>query len=330
MADESLIKSAMAIEAAKTTRPVTTISSIAKDIGKKITDRVNKAAETTRAFMSGMPEDFKAEKVPAAFQGKLEQFLKEQKAEFAKQAKVASQYANDPTNPKYMEAIDKMNEIKTGFTKIDNSLQSLATKREQEAKNMGNLDPAMTSDQVAKSLELVGEEFYNHVDISLDGLTYTDNLGNTMNTDMFENSPVLSTQPSNDLMKLHTAAYEYGEEGEVIKVDDQGKPANHAARVLSQGVNNILSDKKAAASLIFTGVPGDASGDTKYIDVYAEKNADLPRLEDGSLDKDSEEYKVFVDEVKKNPPIEEFRMFLMKTLSNTNTEGTTTESGELD
>jgi uncharacterized protein YneF (UPF0154 family) len=328
MADKSLIQSAGKLAAAQAAASEKKIdfSKILEPVTEAIGGRVKLATDTTKSFLNSMPSDFKAEKVPAEFQTKLQTFLKENKAEYARLAKEAGKYANNPSSQEYIDAVEGMDKITAGFDKINNSLTSLADKRTQEAENYSELSPGATFEDQARREELIGKKFYDNVELSLDGLSYTDALGNKTNTDDYNVSPV--TDPKWSIGILETFE-DYSDEK--LEFDEEGNPKNIAAMNAANKIGNILQEKGAAADLIFGGIPTDTSGKTIYIDTYLKENPEIsenvPKLENGELDKDSDAYKAMINEIKKNPPVKEYTKFLMNTLGGTISD---TNTGELD
>ena len=333
MANESLIKSAgkLAKAQAESAEKKTDFSKITEPITKAIGSRIKLATDTTKSFLNSMPSDFKAEKVPAEFQTRLQTFLKENKAEYARLAKEAGKYANDPSSQEYINAVEGMDKITAGFDRINNSLTSLANKRTQEAENYGELSPGATFEDQVRREELIGKKFYDNIELSLDGLSYTDTLGNKTNTDDYNVSPV--TDPKWSIGILETFE-DYSDKK--LEFDEDGNPKNIEAMSAANKIGNILQEKGAASDLIFGGIPTDTSGKTIYIDTYLKENPEIsggvPKLENGELDKDSQEYKTMINEIKKNPPVKEYTKFLMNTLgattSNTNTSNSA--AGDLD
>ena len=291
--------------------------------------RVDKANKTTETFLNNMPEDFSAEIVPVEARAELEAFLKENKERYVELSKELGKLSNRPTSQAYIDAKSELDSIKNAFTNTKDTLTNFAKIRQFATDNISNWSPNILDKDFLMYEEIIGKEAYNNLDYTLDGVFYTDVAGNRINLNDIKNPDLRNQTAINGLFQGITSSFELGGRGVKLNISEDGSPIDTNSRIIFKNISSITNNPKAAADLFIGGVPGyendvDSNPAYQYISQQAATNPEyknLPKLENGSIDAQSDEYKLALDKLKTNVPTQWLNSFLMDIVKDSNADG---------
>ena len=123
----------------------------------------------TDAFISAIPADFNMAKVPKELQGKLKDYTTSAKAEYSQAAKDAGRF--DSTDPRYQAAVDKMNEIRTGFENLLGDITHVKTFRDNALANSDNRSLSVMSDDYEFQDSILRGDAFANMTIGSDGIS---------------------------------------------------------------------------------------------------------------------------------------------------------------
>ena len=227
------------------------------------------------AFAAAVPADFNMAKVPKNLQGKLQDYAIKAKQEYADAAALASRLS--PTNPRYQEAISKMNNIRQGFQNNLESLQALKVYRETALNNQGNLSKSVEDPLRIIENEIMQGEFGDNVEINDQGIFVN---GTSIND--LKNNATIDTQGSAAYDRLYTNT--------INGVKSSGSKFNRGRTTNAvNGEFSKLGDKGITA-FAYDGIFGDDETGYSFIDGYIKSKG----FEEGS-----DEYKKMYNDLKK-------------------------------
>jgi len=291
--------------------------------------RVDKANKTTETFLNNMPEDFSAEIVPVEARAKLEAFLKENKERYVELSKELGRLSNRPTSQAYVDAKSELDSIKNAFVNTKDTLTNFAKTRQFAIDNINNWSPNIVDKDFLMFEEIIGKEAYNNLDYTLDGVFYTDVAGNRINVNDIKNPDLRNQVAIDGLFKSVTSSFELGSQGVRLNISKDGSPVDTNSRIIYKNISTITNNPKAAADLFIGGVPGyetdlDSNPAYQYITQQAITNPEyknLPKLENGSIDAQSNEYKLALNKLKTDVPTQWLNTFLMDIVKDSNADG---------
>ena len=227
------------------------------------------------AFAAAVPADFNMAKVPKNLQGKLKDYAIKAKQEYADAAALASRLS--PTNPRYQEAISKMNNIRQGFQNNLESLQALKVYRETALNNQGNLSKSVEDPLRIIENEIMQGEFGDNVEINDQGIFIN---GTSIND--LKNNATVDTQGSAAYDRLYTNT--------INSVQSSGSKFNRGR--ITNAVNNEFSKlgDKGITAFAYDGIFGDDETGYSFIDGYIKSKG----FEEGS-----DGYKKMYNDLKK-------------------------------
>ena len=227
------------------------------------------------AFAAAVPADFNMAKVPKNLQGKLQDYAIKAKQEYADAAALASRLS--PTNPRYQEAISKMNNIRQGFQNNLDSLQALKVYRETALNNQGNLSKSVEDPLRIIENEIMQGEFGDNVEINDQGIFIN---GTSIND--LKNNATVDTQGSAAYDRLYTNT--------INNVQSSGSKFNRGR--VTNAVNNEFSKlgDKGITAFAYDGIFGDDETGYSFIDGYIKSKG----FEEGS-----DGYKKMYNDLKK-------------------------------
>ncbi len=117
---------------------------------EKIEKQIKQSEDATANFVDNLPEDYNLELVPEASKAKLSIYLKDQKAEYVRQANIAGKLSNDTGNPDYVAAVEAMEKIKSGMGKVYEDMQAAQVVRQHEISNYNNTTSLTKSERTQR------------------------------------------------------------------------------------------------------------------------------------------------------------------------------------
>ena len=248
----------------------------------------------TDAFIATIPADFNMAKVPKELQAKLKTYAITAKQEYADAAALAGRL--NSRDPRYQEAIDKMNSIRQGFQNNLDSLAALKVYRENALNNNGNL-----SESTMRGAKLMEEAIMRGDGLANMRITNEGIFLNDQNITDLTNNLTVDTKGSAIYEELFVGVTNNATSKDATFRKD---------RVMNAVTNkiNALSDKEAAA-FAYDGILGDEQTGYSFIDGYIkEKN---PNIEEGS-----EEYKQIYEDLKQPGKFQTYKLDLINHIVN--------------
>jgi hypothetical protein len=211
----------------------------------------------TEAFISAIPADFNMAKVPPELRDKLKNYATNAKAEYSQAAKDAGRF--DSTDPRYQTAVDKMNEIRTGFENLLGDITHIKTFRDNALENSDSRSKSVKdSDYLFQDSLLRGDAFAD-MTIGSDGISImkdgeVTNIKNILENQIVDNvgSAGLS-QINNEVLSAVV--------GQDTKFDYNG------VRNKVLGLFNTMKPKGGTA-FAYDGLLGDNTNQSSFIDKY--------------------------------------------------------------
>ena len=232
-------------------------STFVEAAGAIVTPIVAESKVKTDAFISAIPADFNMAKVPPELRDKLKGYATNAKAEYSQAAKDAGRF--DSTDPRYQAAVDKMNEIRTGFENTLTDITHLKTFRDNALANADNRSLSVNKDEYAFQDSILRGDAFADMTIGSDGISIMKG-GEAKNIkDILENQ-VKDTFGSEatsalfaDVQGVVTSEYtEFNENdvrNKVLSMFDQMKP-------------------KGGTAFAYDGLTGDATNQSSFIEKY--------------------------------------------------------------
>ena len=156
----------------------------------KVFDSTIKAVETrladsklkTEELISKMPQGVPIDKVPEELRGQVTAFLTQGKQKYVEASKIIAS-GIPASSQKYLDAVETMNTVNNSFSKLSNSLESIAVQRQKDLDNTGVSEGAEDWQGIDQN-SLANGDMYAGMRLLADGnLTYEsaelDDSGNT-------------------------------------------------------------------------------------------------------------------------------------------------------
>jgi hypothetical protein len=250
--------------------------------------------EKTEAAMATMPAGINIAKVPEGLRGIVTNYLTENKAAYVEAAKVVGSGIK-ATDPRYIEAIEEMNRIRGGFEALDASLVKLQENRKLSLDNINNISPGANPWNSTLQHKFGNGSIYGELTLRDGNFYYKGEKGEEINTNDYRLAIQQSTRVTDDMQKWHSDARSTGKEGYGF---DKG--------MYRGNIKSLLKDvgKDGRVDFAFSGLYGDESGKTEFIDKWiAEKHGvtdgDEFKLDDGTVVKSNpEEFKILYESLK--------------------------------
>ena len=248
----------------------------------------------TDAFIATIPADFNMAKVPKELQGKLKAYAITAKQEYADAAALAGRL--NSRDPRYQEAIDKMNSIRQGFQNNLESLAALKVYRENALNNNGNLSKSTTAAGKLMEEAIMRGDGLANMRITNEGIFLDD-----QNMTDLTNNLTVDTKGSAIYEELFVGVTNNATSKDAIFRKD---------RIMNAVTNKIggLSDREAAA-FAYDGILGDEQTGYSFIDGYIKKQN--PNIEEGS-----QEYKQKYEELKQPGKFQTYKLDLIDHIVN--------------
>jgi len=224
----------------------------------------------TEALIATMPAGVNIAKVPEELQGMVRNYLTENKAAYVEASKVVGS-GIPADDPRYLEAIEKMNQIRGGFEALDASLVKIAENRKLSLDSLDSISPGATGPNEILHNKFANGEIYKELTLEGGNFYYTDASGNKINTNDYRGAMQQRTGITDSLDPLHTASIADKRNGEEFKEDwYRGK--------IRTSLKN--SGKDGRVDFAYSGMAGEGSGQTEFIDKYIAEKHNITRESD--------------------------------------------------
>ena len=228
----------------------------------KLTDleqRSNTIKEARTEFINNLPEDYDFELVTPELKPKLTQFLSTKKQEYLRFAEQASKYANNPSSQQYIDAVEKMEGVKSSMNKAYEQFALLKNKR-QAYKDNSSLIADFTDEEglnYSKRLNgIVDGTSFDNLNIQEDGsILIDDGFGEATSLSQFKDPYLRNTKGSEQLNNFT-----------LIKPYNLGLKGTDRSIVesqLRQEMGALFENENFAKEIYQLGAYGDATGATK-------------------------------------------------------------------
>ena len=299
------------------------------------TKRINLAETTAAMFLKNIPDDFKAEVVPIEARDNLNSWVLDQKFKMRMLSKRLGALGNKKTSAEYIAAEKEFNVLKNSFELAYDGLNRLKDFREKGvAAVQGGLAAGQDVDERTALLEFIGGEGYDRIEYRNDGVYYQSLSGEVFNVKDLVDAKGKNYEFHTALNKVFSDAKAFGASGIRFKNLDDGSAEVSEVEAFSiqNSINVLFQDQDFAKDFIFGGVYGDATGKSKYIDIYIKEQAMLGVAgyenildENNNINPSSDSYNLKLVELQQNPPIEQAKQFLMQVMvDQANKDGYTT------
>jgi hypothetical protein len=260
MASEILIR-----QAEKMYGSMADTTDYAKLLTQPFVDEMNKNLETqrlkTEALIATMPAGVNISKVPEELQGVVTDYLTENKAAYVEASKVIASGIK-PTDPRYLEAMEKMNQIRGGFEALDANLVKLAENRKLSLDNIDNISPGATGWQQGLQHKFGNGSIYGELTLRDGNFYYKGEKGEEINTNDYRIGP----QQSGELTGVMQTAHDHAI-GQKYKGNDFD--GRRYRGIIKTNLKNVGKDGRV--DFAYSGLYGDESGQTEFIDKWIDE-----------------------------------------------------------
>ena len=260
MANQSLIQ-----QSDKMYASMADTTDYAKLLTQPFVDEMNKNLETqrlkTEALIATMPAGVNISKVPEELRGQVTSYLTENKAAYVEASKVIASGIK-PTDPRYLEAMEKMNEIRGGFEALDANLVKLAENRKLSLDNIDNISPGATGWQQGLQHKFGNGSIYGELTLRDGNFYYKGEKGEEINTNDYRMGPQESGELTGIMQGSHDHAIDQKYKGN--KFDGKRYRGIIKANLKKAG-------KDGRVDFAYSGLYGDESGQTEFIDKWIDE-----------------------------------------------------------
>lgn len=234
------------------------------------------------ALIATTPAGVNISKVPEELRGKVTEYLTKNKADYVEASKVIASGIK-PTDQRYIDAVETMNRIRGGFEALDANLVKLAENRKLSLDSIDSISPGASTHSSILHHKFANGEIYKELTLEDGNFYYTDHQGNKVNTNDYIGAIQQTVGITDGLDPIHTAAITDKRKNEKFKVDwYRGK------------VRTLLkkAGKNGRIDFAYSGMAGDDSGQTEFIDKYITEKHGITRDSDpGEFEKLYQSYK---------------------------------------
>ena len=263
----NIVQSAIQYSQAKAAGDINKLGAVDKVLNpalEALNSELDRREQATSDFINNLPDQYDLDLVPDQSKASLSSFLKQQKSDYAKLAQEASRYTNT-NNPKYIEAVEGMEKIKSGMQRVYEDMQAVKLIRTYEIDNYKDVT-ALTQAERSQRDDLVNGTFdFNY---TLDGAFYNNpnDKDDPIRGINLKKSGLLDRTVGDNVIKLQNRAYKLG------KSNSDRKLVEMEARNYYQG---MFGNTNTARQIAFKGMPfdNDNSMGTRYIDHYIAEQA---------------------------------------------------------
>ena len=238
-----------------------------------MTESLKLARAKTEALIATMPAGVNISKVPEDLRGKVTDYLTENKAAYVEASKVIASGIK-PTDQRYIDAIETMNRVRGGFQALDANLTKLAENRKLSLDTRDNISPYATDPQQILHEKFASGAIYDELTLE-DGNFYYVSGDDKINTNDYRVGAQQSGVITDNMQGIHDHAI-----GQKYK-------GNQFDEKRYRGIirNNLKkAGKDGRGDFAYSGLYGDESGTTEFIDKWIEEAH-------GITDRESGEYK---------------------------------------
>jgi hypothetical protein len=229
---------------------------------KAIGDMLKVQRVKTEALMAAMPAGVNISKVPEELRGKVTAYLTENKATYTEAAKVVASGIK-PTDQRYIDAIETMNNVRGGFEALDANLVKLAENRKLSLDSIDNISTGANDWSSILHHKFANGEIYKELTLEDGNFYYRDNKGNKINTNDYAGAMQQSTGVTNGMIGQSDRARELGLKGFNFE-DEEGNFRGSVSGLLKN------AGKNGRVDFAYSGVYGIE--ETPFIDTYIKEN----------------------------------------------------------
>lgn len=251
----------------------------------KVFDSTIKAVETkladsklkTEELINKMPQGVPIDKVPEELRGQVTAFLTQGKQKYVDASKIIAS-GIPASSQKYLDAVETMNTVNNSFSKLSDSLESIAVQRQKDLDNTGVSDGAFDW-QGTDQNNLANGSMYASMSLQADGnWTYgsaeLDDSGNakTKLWDDYSSAPKPGTEGVTSFIAMRDTVRRQKREGQSwdsIKEDYSQTWDGLMTKLETNGVRDmIFQDKEYMKSKITVDQTTDPDGYKKQLDQF--------------------------------------------------------------
>ena len=251
----------------------------------KVFDSTIKAVETkladsklkTEELISKMPQGVPIDKVPEELRGQVTAFLTQGKQKYVDASKIIAS-GIPASSQKYLDAVETMNTVNNSFSKLSDSLESIAIQRQKDLDNTGVSDGAFDW-QGTDQNNLANGSMYTSMALQADGnWTYgsaeLDDSGNakTKLWDDYSSAPKPGTDGVTSFIAMRDTVRKQkrnGQSWDSIKEDYSQTWDGLMTKLETNGVRDmIFQDKEYIKSKITVDQTADPDGYKKQLDQF--------------------------------------------------------------
>lgn len=251
----------------------------------KVFDSTIKAVETkladsklkTEELISKMPQGVPIDKVPEELRGQVTAFLTQGKQKYVDASKIIAS-GIPASSQKYLDAVETMNTVNNSFSKLSDSLESIAVQRQKDLDNTGVSDGAFDWQGIDQN-NLANGSMYASMSLQADGnWTYgsaeLDDSGNakTKLWDDYSSAPKPGTDGVTSFIAMRDTVRRQKREGQSwdsIKEDYSQAWDGLMTKLETNGVRDmIFQDKEYMKSKITVDQTTDPDGYKKQLDQF--------------------------------------------------------------
>tara|TARA_R110002020_G_scaffold95139_1_gene228400 strand:- start:3261 stop:4757 length:1497 start_codon:yes stop_codon:yes gene_type:complete len=216
------------------------------------------ARTKTEALIASMPAGVNISKVPEELRGTVTDYLTENKAAYVEASKVIASGMR-PTDPRYIEAMETMNRIRGGFESLDANLTKLVENRKLSLDNRDNISKGASDGSKFIHEKFANGDIYKEITLEDGNFFYTDAQGNRVNTNDYKMAFGTSGAITESMQGIHDNA---------IDMKYKGNKFNEGRYRGIIRTNLNKAGKDGRVDFAYSGMYGDESGQTEFIDKY--------------------------------------------------------------
>ena len=257
MASETLIR-----QAEKMYGSMADTTDYAKLLTQPFVDEMNKNLEAqklkTEALIATMPAGVNIAKVPEELRGQVTSYLTENKAAYVEASKVIASGIK-ATDPRYLEAMEKMNEIRGGFEALDANLVKLAENRKLSLDNKDNISLFASDGDGELQHKFANGSIYGELTLRDGSFYYKNKAGEEINSSDYALGAQQQTGIVDSMHPLQNLSVQDKRAGDEFR-------EGYYRDVIKSNLKK--AGKNGRGDFAYGGMVGDDSGQTRFINKY--------------------------------------------------------------
>ena len=225
-------------------------------------DEMNKNLEAqklkTEALIATMPAGVNIAKVPEELRGQVTDYLTENKAAYVEASKVIASGIK-ATDPRYLEAMEKMNEIRGGFEALDANLVKLAENRKLSLDNKDNISLYASDGDGELQHKFANGSIYGELTLRDGSFYYKNKAGEEINSSDYALGAQQQTGIVDSMHPLQNLSVQDKRAGDEFR-------EGYYRDVIKSNLKK--AGKNGRGDFAYGGMVGDDSGQTRFINKY--------------------------------------------------------------